>query len=135
MLDPMYRFHKNETSPNQYQKEIQELIKDADDETKIRMATFMKGDVRSRSIMNQWYKRYEREEIYGNIPRMNFWQGLKNTNSPKYAARRFFEAYLEVESKEWRERYLQYGKAHGLFANRWFKAEFSRLQNEERKRQ
>ena len=68
------------------------------------------------------------DEVYDYMQPYSFWHNTMKINDPSYRANHVYERYSDIDDPFWQKQFLRMVGFRGLFQDRFFAAEFRKLQ-------
>jgi hypothetical protein len=128
VLPSLSRLYQRDISSKTFMKEIRELAKDAEPRIALKMIDMGIREIKAKAFMDTLLRKHDADEVYGHMQNFAFWAQLRLLQDPVYRARRYYDRLWEIESRYWTDNFKKMGATRGLFQDKWFAAEYTKLQ-------
>jgi len=128
MLKPLAQFYNRDIGRKDFINQIRSLVKDAKPSIKIKMIDMAQREVKAKALMDKLLKKYPADIVYDYMQPYAFWLNLSRVNSPEYKAQMLYDRWSEIDDTFWAKEFKKMAAYRGLFNDRFFAAEYRKLQ-------
>ena len=132
VLKPIAQFYNRDIGNKAFISQVRDLVKDSKPSIKLKMINMAKQEIKAKALMDQLLKKYPHDVVYDYMQPYAFWLNLQRVNAPEYRARMLKDRMDEIDDTFWLKQFKRMAAYRGLFQNRFFAAEFRKLQRQDK---
>lgn len=131
VLRPIAQFYNRDIGSKAFINQVKSLVKDSKPSVKIKMIDMARREIKAKALMDQLLKKHPHDEVYDYMQPYAFWLNLQRVNAPEYRAKMFKDRMDEIDDSFWLKQFKRMAAYRGLFRDRFFAAEFRKLQRQD----